>query len=113
MHVYNGVSYPVFDYVVGYWFPTGYEVEVYYRDYKYYRTSDDTEIYVDWCDPVYDYTGSEWYIVGSYVGEAMAVYYSSGSTAMSFSTDDWRCTEDYGAGVGSNLAQCVNATLNN
>ena len=112
MHVYNGVSYPVYDYVMGYWFPTGYEIEVYYRDWQYYRTEDDTPIYVDWCDPVYDYTGNDWYQIGSYVGEAMVVYYSSGSYALSFSTDDWRSTEDYGYGVGLSLAQCVTNTLN-
>lgn len=61
--------------------------------------------------PVYDYTGSEWTKIGSYVGEAQAVYYSEGSDAHSFSTDTWRNTEDYGHGTNLTLAQCVYYTL--
>lgn len=107
-HRYNSRNYPVYHYIVNNGSPNGYEVEVYKRSNSYYRTDTNTRV----SNPgtvyaVYDYTGSEWVNIGSYVGEAQAVYYSVGSNAHSFSTDTWHSTEDYGNGTYKTLAECV------
>ena len=110
-HTYNGTKYPVYHYVVNAGSPNGYEVEVYKRGNRYYRTDNDQRVSASAYYPVYDYTGSEWTQIGSYEGEALAVNYSAGSDAPSFSTDDWRSTENFGYGTGLTLARCVYYTL--
>ena len=112
-YVYNNRNYPVYHYVVNDGSPYGYEVEVYKRNSSYYRTDNGTRVTgVRTVYAVYDYTGSEWVNIGSYVGEAQAVYYSAGSDSHSFSTDTWHSTEDYGNGTYKTLTQCVEYTLN-
>lgn len=111
---YNGRNYPVYHYIVNNGSPYGYEVEVYKNGSRYYRTDTGARANnVGTVYAVYDYTGSEWYKIGSYVGEAQAVYYSAGSDAHSFSTDTWHSTEDYGNGTYKTLSQCVSYTLAN
>lgn len=109
---YNNKNYPVYHYVVNAGSPYGYEVEVYKRSNSYYRTDTGARVNnVGTVYAVYDYTGSKWVKLGSYVGEAQAVYYSVGSDAHSFSTDTWHSTEDYGNGTYKTLTQCVEYTL--
>lgn len=114
---YNGTNYPVYHYVVNSGSSNGYEVEVYRMrsgsKYYYYRTDNNQRVTASTFYPVYDYTGSEWTKIGSYVGEAQAVEYSKYSDANSFSTDTWRNTENYGNGINRSLSDCVSYTLRN
>ena len=109
---YNNRNYPVYHYVVNPGNKDGYEVEVYKRNNRYYLTSaPTTQVSASTYYAVYDYTGSVWTQIGSYVGEAVAVEYSANSDSNSFSTDTWRSTENYGNGIHKSLAQCVSYTL--